>query len=74
MSFASGAPPSFVRDFDLQAEISDTDAHALAAQVICEFIQVQLGDNSTAAEQLSAFVNSTRTLVQPLWDSMVCAE
>ena len=65
MQFASGDPPSLVKDLDFKPEISYDEAHAIVGSLMASFIAVQLGDTSQQVVINNALA-STEVFVQPL--------
>lgn len=69
MQFASGTPPTLVKDNDLKPEISYTQAYLLTAGAIVNFIAANIFDNSTAATEILSAVKATASIVAPIIDS-----
>ena len=65
MQFASGDPPSLVKDRDFQPEISYDEAHAIVGSLMASFIAVQLGDTSQQ-QVIDDALSNTGAFVQPL--------
>lgn len=68
MQIASGDPPAFVKQFDLQAEISSETAHAILGKITAGFISLQLNDKSQVSV-IEGYVEKTSKIVQPLFNA-----
>ncbi len=67
-----GEPPSFVKQNDIQAEISNDAAIDQTSLVINAFMQVALGRNADKEiDTLKGHINDTATLVQDLIDAFL---
>lgn len=64
-SFASGTPPAFVQSNDLRAEISSDAAHETIAQVITDFMGIQMGDGS-GLNDLTKMVQTSGQFLAPI--------
>lgn len=69
MQFASGTPPSFVKDHDLKSEITDDDAHAKVAADVASFLNAIAGDES-AWGTLESRVKESVEFTQPIIDAL----
>lgn len=67
--FSSGYPPLFVREYDLNPEITNAQAHKLIAQVVASFLAVQVEEDQPSLNYLSRLVKNTGILVQPIIDA-----
>lgn len=66
MQFASGEPPSLVRERDLQPEISYDNAHQKIANLSAAFIALQLSKDKDAGSYITKAINNTLALLNPL--------
>ncbi len=65
-----GEPPSFVKQNDIESEISDEDARARVSHIISSFMQIVLNRNTDEeVNTLKAYLNDTKSLVQDLIDA-----
>jgi hypothetical protein len=70
MSFASGVPPTFVRDNDLRAEVNDTVAHQRVVQATASFLLANWRKDKAAAAAVARMAAETDVFVRPMLDSM----
>lgn len=66
--FASGPPGGLVKQKDLKAEISDSEAHDAASTVIADFMD-RIANLPGAGQQVDNAVHQTGTFLQPLVDA-----
>ncbi len=72
MRFASGMPPTFVKDNDLQAELSEEDAHALIADDAALFMHSLVYPSEASFKQkLANRVQEVTAYLQPITDALL---
>jgi hypothetical protein len=72
MEFASGEIPPFVKDNDLQAEISEDEAQALAVKDMAAFLGSRVYPTKTSyLQQIKDRVAESTAFTQPITDALI---
>ena len=72
MEFASGEPPSFVYEHDIQPEIEESDAHQLVVEDVSTFMgTIVYPDDSSYISSLKNRVKESQEFTQPIVDALL---
>lgn len=71
MQFASGTPPTFVADHDIQPEITEEEAHNKVVYDFSQFLNGLVTGDAKSWSSLSSRVDETITFAKPITDAFL---